>query len=62
MKRFHLWENHALQFRTEFFNAFNMPNFGGLNTSFPAVPNLTGRFFSTSVPNRTIQFALRYEF
>ena len=62
MKRFHLWENHALQFRTEFFNAFNMPNFGGLNTQFPAVPNLTGRFFSTSVPNRTIQFALRYEF
>ena len=62
MKRFSLFERHTLQLRTEFFNAWNHPSFGSPNASFPAVPNLTGRVFGTSVPNRTIQFGLRYEF
>jgi len=63
MKRFPLpWENHTIQFRTEMFNAWNHPSFAAPNASFPVVPNLTGRIFGTSVPNRTVQFALRYEF
>jgi hypothetical protein len=63
MKRFPLWrENHALQFRAEFFNAFNHPSFASPNATFPFVANQTGRITGTSVPNRTIQLALRYDF
>ena len=56
------WEGHRIEFRSEFFNAWNHPNFADPNTTLPVVPNLTGRIFGTSVANRTIQFALRYEF
>jgi hypothetical protein len=63
MKRFPLWhERHALQFRAEFFNAFNHPSFASPNATFPFVANQTGRITGTSVPNRTIQLALRYDF
>jgi hypothetical protein len=62
VKRFSLWERHSLGFRTEFFNAWNHPNFGSPYALFPVVPGLTGRIFGTSIPNRTIQMALRYEF
>jgi hypothetical protein len=63
MKRFRMpWEGHGLQFRLEAFNAFNHPNFAAPNASFPVVPNQTGRILGTSVPNRTVQFALRYDF
>src|SRR5581483_8423007 len=63
MKRFPLGsERRTLQFRSEFFNAFNTPNFGAPNATFPVVANQTGRITSTSVANRTIQFALRLDF
>ncbi len=63
MKRFSLpWEGHTIQWRTEMFNAWNHPNFGNPNISLPFVSGSTGTIRSTSVPNRTIQLALRYDF
>ncbi|MCI0628967.1 MAG: carboxypeptidase regulatory-like domain-containing protein, partial [Acidobacteria bacterium] len=62
MKRFSFFESHTLQFRAEFFNAFNHPNFGSPVAQFPVVPNFTGRIFGTSTPARQIQFGLRYDF
>jgi hypothetical protein len=57
-----LREDASLQFRSEFYNAFNHPQFSvpaGLNLAQPA--NF-GRITSTSVNPRLIQFALKYQF
>jgi hypothetical protein len=60
-------ENHRVQFRTEFFNLFNHPQFAipsnvvGNQTLYPSSPNF-GLITATSVNPRLIQFALRYEF
>jgi Carboxypeptidase regulatory-like domain len=54
-------EGATLQFRTEFFNAFNHPQFSN-----PAVVDVSksnfGQITSTSVNPRLIQFALKYAF
>lgn len=62
-------ENHLLQFRTEFFNAFNHPQFSNPNFSQGAIFSLPdrasasfGQITSTSVNPRIIQFALKYIF
>jgi outer membrane receptor protein involved in Fe transport len=53
-------EGHSLQFRAEFFNAFNTPQF--------AIPDQYlgdgdfGKVTSTSTPNRELQLALKYRF
>ena len=53
-------ENHSLQFRAEFFNAFNTPQF--------ATPDqflgdgAFGQIQSTALPNRELQFGLKYKF
>jgi hypothetical protein len=69
LKRIPIVENHAIQFRTEFFNAFNHtqfanPNFGAAATY--ALPNIRsgafGQITSTNVNPRVIQFALKYSF
>jgi len=69
LKRIQILENHSIQFRTEFFNAFNHtqfsnPNYGSGATY--ALPNLSsgafGQITSTSVNPRVIQFALKYSF
>jgi hypothetical protein len=55
-----LREDATLQFRTEFFNAFNHPQFNN-----PAVNFALGSFgqiTTTSVNPRLIQFALKYAF
>ena len=55
-----LKEGATLQFRTEFFNTFNHPQFNN-----PAV-NIAlatfGQITSTSVNPRLVQFALKYAF
>jgi hypothetical protein len=66
MKNFHLTEHHTLQFRSEFFNVLNHPNFAvpsgvvystatALNPNFGRVTNILGTA-------RQIQFALKYSF
>jgi hypothetical protein len=58
-KTFKFTERHSLQFRAEFFNAFNHANF-----SVPGV-NLEGSFgqiTGTATEPRIIQFALKYRF
>ncbi len=53
-------EGHQLLFRSEFFNAFNKPQFAN-----PGNALGTGTFgvvTSTSIPSRQIQFALKYLF
>jgi hypothetical protein len=53
-------EGASLQFRTEFFNAFNHPQFGNPGT---IVGNPSfGKIGSTSVAPRLIQFGLKYTF
>lgn len=66
-KNTHLTEKHTLEFRAEFFNIFNRPNFSvpsGL-TIFNAqglVPSNSGAITSTITDSRQIQFALKYVF
>src|SRR2546426_122842 len=55
-----LSEAASLQFRTEFFNAFNHPQFGNPGTTVGS-PSF-GKIGSTSVAPRLIQFALKYIF
>ncbi len=55
-------ENATLQFRAEFFNLFNHPQFAipvGLNFG---APGNFGQITSTSVNPRLIQLALKYQF
>ena len=55
-----LRENATLQFRAEFFNAFNHPQFA--NPTANAVSATFGQITSSSVNPRLIQFALKYAF
>lgn len=65
MKDFRFGERHTLQFRTEWFNAFNHPAWGRPSAAWGsqgANPNAAfGRIRSTS-QLRMIQFALKYSF
>ncbi len=72
-KSFSVTEEHKIQFRAEFFNLFNHPNFGapvgnGLPNNASLVqtdgtPNPTfGQISYTRTPARQIQVALRYTF
>jgi hypothetical protein len=58
-KNFQITERNSLQFRAEFFNAFNRANFG--------VPGITmgagfGEVVNTATEARIIQFGLKYRF
>jgi hypothetical protein len=63
-------ERHLIQFRAEFFDAFNHPQFNNPNNSggflLNAVPDRSsgnfGQITTTSVNPRVIQFALKYMF
>jgi hypothetical protein len=69
LKRIRILEEHLIQFRTEFFNAFNHPQFSNPNfgpAATYALPNVRsgafGQITSTNVNPRVIQFALKYSF
>ena len=53
-------ENHSLQFRAEFFNAFNTPQFA--NPDRFLGDGDFGKITSTNLPNRELQFGLKYKF
>jgi hypothetical protein len=56
-KQFQIREKYNLQFRSEFFNAFNRARFGGPNTS--VTSNQAGVITSQANIPRQIQFALK---
>ncbi|HUK81832.1 MAG TPA: hypothetical protein VLZ12_04290, partial [Verrucomicrobiae bacterium] len=66
LKFFPITERHKLEFRTEFFNAFNLVNFANPNSTIlsgvPISLQTTGKITSTSAGPRVIQFALKYSF
>jgi hypothetical protein len=53
-------EEHSLQFRSEFFNAFNRPQFANPGASLGT--GSFGKVTGTNAANRQIQFGLRYAF
>ncbi|PYT32412.1 MAG: hypothetical protein DMG58_10210, partial [Acidobacteria bacterium] len=60
VRRFHPREAHAIEFRAEFFNAFNHPNLG-IPGPYPDFGPFFGKILATGDPRR-IQLALRYDF
>ncbi len=58
-KDFRITEGKKLQFRSEFFNMLNHPNFksDSLNVRYDQA---TGRQYSAAWPSRQIQFALKF--
>ena len=54
-------ERQTLQFRTEFFNTFNHPQFNNPGTAISTLATF-GVITSTSVNPRLIQFAMKYSF
>lgn len=65
-KNFQITESHRLEFRTEFFNAFNHPQFDD-PVLFPGNYPQAGRILSASdfgfnQTERVIQFGLKYHF
>ncbi|HWR16949.1 MAG TPA: TonB-dependent receptor [Terriglobales bacterium] len=58
-----LTEKQKMEFRAEFFNAFNMVNFANpISTYTSGTKGALGRIISTSTGPRVIQFALKYSF
>jgi hypothetical protein len=55
-------ERQTLQFRAEFFNLFNHPQFSNPGTLAVSTPGTFGQITGTSVNPRIIQFALKYAF
>jgi hypothetical protein len=55
-------EGHIVQFRAEFFNFFNHPQFANPTNLAVSTPGTFGQITTTSVGPRVIQFALKYNF
>ena len=56
-------EGQRFQFRTEFYNAFNTPQFGNPDANVAHIANGTfGQINSTTVNPRIIQFGFKYIF
>jgi outer membrane receptor protein involved in Fe transport len=60
-KEFKIAETQRLEFRTEFFNAFNHPNFAQPD-NFIDDGDSAGVISDTAIPMRQIQFGLKYNF
>src|SRR5437867_11071108 len=61
------WEATRLEFRSEFFNLFNRPNFADpanqvLNANNNALISTTGQITKTVTSSRQVQFALKLVF
>ena len=61
-KEFRLTESQRLEFRTEFFNAFNHANYNQPDNFIDDGPGSAGVITSTAIPMRQIQFGLKYSF
>ena len=61
-KMFNVTERFNLEFRAEFFNAFNHPVFSQPDNYITDGPGATGVITSTVIPQREIQFALKLAF
>jgi outer membrane receptor protein involved in Fe transport len=61
-KVFSVTERQKIEFRGEFYNALNHPNFGLPNSDIDAGPGASGAITSLSVNMRTVQLALKYRF
>jgi hypothetical protein len=61
-KMFKIHEAQSLQFRTEFYNTFNHPQFSNLPGSDVQNGTSMGQITTTSVSPRVIQFALKFLF
>jgi Carboxypeptidase regulatory-like domain len=62
IKTTRIHERHTVQFRAEFFNFFNHPQFSNPGTLAVSTPASFGQITTTSVGPRVIQFALKYNF
>lgn len=54
-------EGATVEFRTDFFNVFNLPQFANPGTSY-STPTTFGHITSSTVSPRVVQFAMRYNF
>ena len=63
-KNFKIFEKHQIEFRAEFFNVFNHPNFGLPGGGSSATVDVPGgaAITNTATDNRQIEFALKYTF
>jgi hypothetical protein len=57
-----LKEGASVQFRADFFNALNHPNFAGPDNAYTTTPSAFGTITSMSTNPRVIQLALRFSF
>ena len=61
VKKFKIWETHAVTFRAEGYNLFNNANFGNPSVSLTA-PATFGKVSAIVGSPRIFQLALRYDF
>ncbi|HJY06164.1 MAG TPA: hypothetical protein VJ323_07590, partial [Bryobacteraceae bacterium] len=61
-KEFAVTETQQVEFRAEFFNMINHPNFAQPDTFIDDGPGAAGTITSLAIPMRQIQFALKYRF
>jgi len=61
-KEFAVTESQRLEFRAEFFNFFNHPNFAQPDNFIDDGPGVAGTITEIAIPMRQIQFGLKYRF
>jgi hypothetical protein len=61
-KVFAITESQRLEFRAEFFNMFNHPNFAQPDNFIDDGPGVAGTITEIAIPMRQIQFGLKYSF